>query len=548
MTELDTDPVIVGYRIEGLAGQGGMGIVYRATQLALGRPVALKLISPQLAADPLFRERFQRESRLAASIDHPNVIPVYEAGEANGSLFLSMRWVEGYDLETLIRRGGGVEPERAARIVSQVAGALDAAHARGLVHRDVKPANVLIVGDRADHVYLTDFGLVKRMSASGQLTKSGQLLGTIDYIAPEQIRGKGNDARTDVYALGCVLFRCLTGRVPFDTDNEVAKIYAHLNEPPPKPSDLVPGLPFALDEVVARAMAKEPEQRYASAGDLGRETLDAAEIRPRATAAAPTADTRRLIGPKGRRSVAGLALGSVLAAGGLAVGLALTGAFGGQDPAPVRSHHVLGTPADGTLLRVRGGGPVYVVKAGARFPVPHGELPRFGYSRDDVETVSAARLRQIPKLPREGALVRAYGSSVIWVVRRGKRRLTSSPGGVDIAVMPSTGLRQVPAVVYRRETKIGLAAPPIVIDGRFFHIFMKVSSSHGTPRGACVVYRVTNGQRQERSNTATHGGLCNARLRVSGLTSVQYTLRFIGARGWRSSAASTGPVPVHQAL
>ena len=282
MTELDTDPVIVGYRIEGLAGQGGMGIVYRATQLALGRPVALKLISPKLAADPLFRERFQRESRLAASIDHPNVIPVYEAGEANGSLFISMRWVEGYDLETLIRRGGGVEPERAARIVSQVAAALDAAHGRGLVHRDVKPANVLIVGDRADHVYLTDFGLVKRMSASGQLTKSGQLLGTIDYIAPEQIQGKGNDARTDVYSLGCVLFRCLTGRVPFDTDNEVAKIYAHLNEPPPKPSDVVQGLPFAVDEVVARAMAKEPEQRYASAGDLGRAALAATEIRPRA--------------------------------------------------------------------------------------------------------------------------------------------------------------------------------------------------------------------------------------------------------------------------
>ncbi len=548
MTELDTDPVIVGYRIEGLAGQGGMGIVYRATQLALGRPVALKLISPKLAADPLFRERFQRESRLAASIDHPNVIPVYEAGEANGSLFISMRWVEGYDLETLIRRGGGVEPERAARIVSQVAAALDAAHGRGLVHRDVKPANVLIVGDRADHVYLTDFGLVKRMSASGQLTQSGQLLGTIDYIAPEQIQGKGNDARTDVYSLGCVLFRCLTGRVPFDTDNEVAKIYAHLNEPPPKPSDVVQGLPFAADEVVARAMAKEPEQRYASAGDLGRAALAATEIRPRAASTAPTADTRRLIGRKRRRPIAGLALGSALAAAGLAVGLALTGAFGGQDPAPVRSHHVLGSPDDGTLLRVRGGRRVYVIKAGARFPVPHSELPRFGYSREGVETVSAARLRQIPKLPREGALVRAYGSSVIWLVRHGKRELTTAPGGVDIAVMPSTGLRQVPAAAYHRKTKIGLAAPPIVIDRRFFHIFMKVSSRHGTPKGACVVYRVTNGRRQERSNTGTHGGLCNARLRISGVTSVQYTLRFIGARGWRSSSASTGPIPVHPAL
>src|SRR3954454_9748593 len=297
-----------------------MGVVYRATQLALGRPVALKLISPKLAADPHFRERFQRESRLAASIDHPTVIPVYEAGEADGSLFLSMRWVEGSDLETLIRRGGGMEPERAVRIVCQVAAALDAAHSRGLIHRDVKPANVLVVGDaRDEHVYLTDFGLVKRMSGTGRLTRSGQLLGTIDYIAPEQIQGKGQDPRTDVYSLGCVLFHCLTGRVPFDTDNEVSKIYAHLNEPPPKPSDVVAGLPFALDEVVTRAMAKEPEQRYNSAGDLGRAALAAVETRQRANSA-PTADTRRLIAPARRRPVMALLLGGALAAGGLAVG------------------------------------------------------------------------------------------------------------------------------------------------------------------------------------------------------------------------------------
>src|SRR3954447_4645673 len=344
MTELHTDPLIVGYRIEALAGEGGMGVVYRATQLALGRPVAVKLISPKLAANPRFRERFQRESRLAASIDHPNVIPVYEAGEADGSLFLSMRWVEGSDLETLIRRSGGMEPERAVRIVCQVAAALDAAHGRRLVHRDVKPANVLVVGDRGDeHVYLTDFGLVKRMSGTGQLTRSGQLLGTIDYIAPEQIQGKGQDPRTDVYSLGCVLFHCLTGRVPFEADNEVAKIYAHLNEPPPKPSDFVPGLPFALDKVVARAMAKEPEQRYPSAGDLGRAAL-AAEIRPRA-AATPTADTRRLITPQRRRPVTAVLVGSALAAGGLALGLAMTGAFGGDDTTPVS--HTVATPADG---------------------------------------------------------------------------------------------------------------------------------------------------------------------------------------------------------
>jgi hypothetical protein len=519
-----------------------MGVVYRATQLALGRPVALKLISPKLAADPLFRERFQRESRLAASIDHPNVIPVYEAGEADGTLFLSMRWVEGDDLDTVVRRGGGLDPSRAAHVVSQVAAALDAAHRRGLVHRDVKPANVLVVDGREDHVYLTDFGLVKRMSGSGQLTHSGQLLGTIDYIAPEQIQGKGNDPRTDVYSLGCVLFHCLTGRVPFDMDNEVAKIYAHLNEPVPKPSEVAPGLPPALDKVVARAMAKEPEQRYPSAGDLGRAALKATA--PPAPARAPTADTRRLVSPKRSRPVAGLALGAVLAAGGLAVGLALTGAFGGSDTGTPASHHAPTVPADGSLLRVEGGKRIYVVKAGARFPVPRNELSGFGYSPGNVRPVSAARLAAIPEIPADGKLVRSFGSSVKWEIHNGKRELATAPPGADVAVMPSTGLRQIPAPVYHRRTRIALVAPPIVVDRRFFHIFMKVTSPSGKPKGACVVYRELSGTREERSNTPVQGGLCTARIRVSGATKVEYLLRFIGDRGWRGSTTTTGPIAV----
>jgi serine/threonine protein kinase len=250
LIDVGTGSVIAGYRIEELAGRGGMGVVYRATQLALDRQVALKLIAPEFANDALFRQRFKRESRLAASIDHPNVIPVHEAGDAEGLLFISMRWVGGTDLDTLIRREGGLEPERAVALVAQVGAALDAAHARGLIHRDVKPGNVLVVPGPVEHVYLTDFGLVKRLRASAALTRSGQLLGTLDYVAPEQIQRTGGDARSDVYSLGCVLFHCVTGRVPFETDDDVAN--AHLNDSPPAPSELAPGLLPVLDLVVAR--------------------------------------------------------------------------------------------------------------------------------------------------------------------------------------------------------------------------------------------------------------------------------------------------------
>ena len=202
-----------GYRIEAEAGRGGMGIVYRATQVALGRPVALKLIAANFAGDRSFRERFKREWETAASIDHPNVIPVYEAGEAEEHLFIAMRYVEGLDLANLLAREPEFAPDRAVRIIAQVAAALDAAHARGLVHRDVKPANVLIGAE--EHVYLTDFGLTKHASQDA-LTKTGLFVGCVDYAAPEQIRGEAMDARTDVYSLGCVLYQTLTKRLPYD--------------------------------------------------------------------------------------------------------------------------------------------------------------------------------------------------------------------------------------------------------------------------------------------------------------------------------------------
>ena len=217
------------HRIEAVAGRGGMGVVYRAIELALERTVALKLITPALAGDPQFRERFVRESRAAASIEHPNVIPIFSAGEEQDVLYIAMRFVDGEDLRALLRRDGPLEPRRAARIVAQVAAALDAAHERGLVHRDVKPANVLLTD--ADHAYLTDFGLTKRVGegATPGHARTGGWVGTLGYIAPEQIRGERVDARTDVYALGCLLHAMATGRPPFDADTDEAMLWSHLN-------------------------------------------------------------------------------------------------------------------------------------------------------------------------------------------------------------------------------------------------------------------------------------------------------------------------------
>jgi serine/threonine protein kinase/DNA-binding beta-propeller fold protein YncE len=290
MAELAPGSVVAGFRVEAVVGRGGMGVVYRATQLSLDRQVALKAIAPELAGDVTFRERFKRESRLAASIEHPNVIPVYEAGEGEGLLYLTMRYVEGTDLRALIEEQGRLEPARAARLLAQVAAALAAAHRRDLMHRDVKPANVLIdrEGER-EHAYLTDFGIARHVAATSGLTQTGSVVGTLDYLAPERMIDGGGDARADVYALGCVLFQALTGSVPYPRDNEVAKMYAHLNAPVPDARELDETIPGPLAELAMRTMAKEPDARVHSASELAQYLLDAAD---RAGSAPPTVAAR----------------------------------------------------------------------------------------------------------------------------------------------------------------------------------------------------------------------------------------------------------------
>jgi serine/threonine protein kinase len=261
-----------GFEIERTLGHGGMGIVYLARQVRLDRLVALKVIRPELAHDEHFRSRFQSESRTAASIESPRVVTVFGAGEREGLVYVAMQYVPGRDLGRLISDAGPMPAGDAAGLIAQVADGLDAVHAAGLVHRDVKPANVLVgepetFGD-APTAFLTDFGLAKLAASTSGLTATGEVIGTIDYMAPEQIEARRVDARTDVYALGCVLFHAVTGQVPFPERESSSKMWAHLNEPPP-------GAGAKLDPVIRRAMAKEPGDRFPSAGDLGRAAVAA---------------------------------------------------------------------------------------------------------------------------------------------------------------------------------------------------------------------------------------------------------------------------------
>ena len=274
--ELPVGSTFAGHRIDAVAGRGGMGVVYRATDLTLDRPVALKVLAPALARDPVFRARFERECRLAAALDHPHIVPIFHAGTERGALYLTMRFIEGTDLRALLSEETRLEPARAVRIVSQIAGALAEAHRRGLVHRDVKPANVL-VAERAgsEHAFLTDFGISMDRAASTDLTQTGFAVGTADYMSPEQARGTAVDGRADVYALGCVLYRALAGSVVYDRDSDVEKMWAHINEPPPALLAVRPDLPGSLADAVERALAKAPGDRQQTAEELAHEALAA---------------------------------------------------------------------------------------------------------------------------------------------------------------------------------------------------------------------------------------------------------------------------------
>jgi serine/threonine-protein kinase len=321
-----------GYRILALLGRGGMSVVYRAENPRLGMTVALKVLAPELADDEVFRERFVSESRLAAALNHPNIITIYDAGEADGALFIAMRFVRG-DLRAVLVEEGPLEPGRAVGLLEQVASALDAAHAEGLIHRDVKPANILLdsADGRPEVAYLADFGLTKHVGSHTGLTASGAFLGTIDYMAPEQIEDQPLDGRADVYSLGCVAFQCLTGAPPFPRATEAAVLWAHMQEPPPRVSDLRPGLPSGLDAAVARALAKAPEERFQTCGELaaalaasleGRRTLERTrELTPPAATpgppVAPEPDRPPRARPR-RRLGRWLALAAALLAGAAA--------------------------------------------------------------------------------------------------------------------------------------------------------------------------------------------------------------------------------------
>ena len=306
-----TGTVLAGFRLKSVVGEGAMGAVYLAEEISSGRRVALKLLAPELARDERFRKRFLRESQLAGSLDHPHVVRTIASGDENGVLYLAMEYVEGADLRELLQREGRLDPERAVDLIGQVGEALDAAHAVGLVHRDVKPGNIVVAEDASgEHAYVCDFGLARHVSSASSLTGERGFVGTIDYVPPEQIEGGQIDGRTDVYSLGCVLYECLAGSRPFDRDTELSVLFAHLNEPPPRLSEARPDLPAAFDTVFATALAKSPDNRYSTCGELARAA--------RAALQGKTLTRRRV-----RRRRALVAAAVVLAAAGAAIGAVL---------------------------------------------------------------------------------------------------------------------------------------------------------------------------------------------------------------------------------
>src|SRR4051794_5379027 len=291
LPRLEPGTTFAGYRIEAVLDRGGMGVVYRATDPDLDREVALKIIAPEHTQNPVAVARFKSEARLAASLEHPNIVPVHRGGEHEGVLYLAMRLVPGTNLRQIIDRGP-LALGRIARIVSEIGDAVDTAHAAGLVHRDIKPANILLSGqDQSEHAYLADFGLTKRLGSAGGLTRTGGWVGTPDYVAPEQIQGHPVDGRADIYSLGCVVYEMLTGHVAYPKDSHMAKLWAHVTDPPPLPRRDRPELVESFDAVVARATAKDPSHRFQTAGELAgalRAAVGEQEAKRQFDAAQPT--------------------------------------------------------------------------------------------------------------------------------------------------------------------------------------------------------------------------------------------------------------------
>ncbi|MFL5946217.1 MAG: protein kinase domain-containing protein [Gaiellaceae bacterium] len=391
---LDAGAQLGGYRIEDVVGRGGMGVVYRATEVALERPVALKLIAPELADDAGFRERFLRESRLAASLDHPGILPVYAAGEVDGQLYIASRFVDGIDLRQLVATAGPQPPERALKLVGQVADALDAAHARRLVHRDVKPGNVLV--DAADHCYLCDFGLTKQIGAAGA-TLAGGLAGSLDYLAPEQIRHGDVDGRADQYALACVLYEVLSGAPPFRRDTEAQTLWAHMQE------DAAPVREQPeLEEVLARGLAKEPSDRYESCNAFVDDARAAAGLAPSFSV------VRRRRRRTGRWLVGAGA--AVLAVAAVAVALAVRGGEGVT--VPPNSVAVVDPQSLDTVAAVGVGNTPTATAASSRWTWAVNSNDGIGtISRIDARTRRVVSTFSVGGTPR--VLVAAFGS--LWV-------------------------------------------------------------------------------------------------------------------------------------
>ena len=427
---------IAGFRIESEIGRGGMGVVYLAHQSYPERRVALKLLSPELASDPAFRERFVHESNAAASTEHPNIVPVYAAGEADGQLYLAMRFIEGTDLGSLLSTERALSPERAARICAEIADALETAHDRGLIHRDVKPGNILL--DSRDRAYLTDFGLIRRTQLRTDITKTGQFMGTVDYCAPEQIKGGEIDGRVDVYSLGCVLFECLTGAPPFRRDTEVATIYAHLEDPPPRPSSKRPGMSPAVASTVQKAMAKRPEERFATAGEM---------------ADALRGGSRVGLGPN-RRWLAG-----TIAAAVVAVAAIVFVASAGNDEAPTHPSSGGGkTIPIGSLVELSAEDGSIVSETPNVVGAAGGDLPEIEAGEGGVWTYVGGNLtRSDPAEPEQNDVVTVGGSlsnpslalaqRVVWAATdTGVARVSTS----DLRVLREVRLTEpgVPAQVY----------------------------------------------------------------------------------------------------